>query len=215
MVVDMKKDFSQLLIPYGKAITYEPNHVLLMPGDRKKTLFYILSGRINLKALSDDGSMKTIYYLEPHNFICELDFFLDCPSTLIVETDSFSTVLEIPFANYEKLWNTNPDFRDRIAYVLSEKVRLLQHEISSICFKSVQHRLFSYFYTTKIDQSETEDGWVDLKYHHTQTELAEIIGSNRATVNREISKLCEYGYVRKLNNRLQINIKRTPPYFSS
>ena len=208
-----QKDFLDIIKSYSIVKEYPEQHVLLNPGDRKRTLFYIYYGRVSLSAMSYDGSTKIIYFLDSDSFICELDYFLDCASTLVVKTEMPCILYKIPFKNYDYLWNNSPIFQEKIVTTLSKKVHSLQNEISSISFRSVQHRILSFLYSIRLEEKSSDPSWADLKYNYTQTQLAEIVGSNRATVNREIAKLCNSGYLRKLNNQVQVNIIKKPPNF--
>lgn len=199
---------NNLIKKYGKKVFYPKNHQLLFPGDNKKTLYYIFKGRVNLSSISPNGEIKLIYFMGPDSYICELDYFLDCNSTLVVTMEEDSELFELDFQQYDFLWKNYPDFRFSICVSLSKKVRMLQQEISQLSFESVHYRLLRYLYKIHDNKADDTSEWVPLRYQNTQTELAEIIGCSRATINREISNLCNLGYIRKLNNRIEVNPRK-------
>lgn len=206
-----KDDFlvDDLIKKYGKKVFYPKNHQLLFPGDNKKTLYYIYKGRANLSSLSPDGEVKLIYFMGPGSYICELDYFLNCDSTLMVTIEEDSELFELSFQKYDFLWKNYSNFRISICVSLSRKVRMLQQEISQLSFESVHYRILRYLYNIRDNKAvENTSEWMPLRYQNTQTEMAEIVGCSRATVNREISNLCKQGYIRKLNNHIEINPKK-------
>jgi CRP/FNR family cyclic AMP-dependent transcriptional regulator len=49
-----------------------------------------------------------------------------------------------------------------------------------------------------------ENAWYDLYTHYTQYEISTIVGSARVTTSKLINELCNSGYIRILNRKIQV-----------
>jgi CRP/FNR family cyclic AMP-dependent transcriptional regulator len=79
--------------------------------------------------------------------------------------------------------------------------------LEDISFKDAKDRVYNLLWTTS-NQDEIIDGdWYNIKYKYTQTEIGNIIGATRSTVSRLIGELCNEGYLRIVNNTMQVAIK--------
>ena len=61
----------------------------------------------------------------------------------------------------------------------------------------------------------TDPAWYSLKVHYTHGELGEIVGGARVTISRQLTELCNEGFLRIINRRAQVSAEAYQEYARS
>lgn len=201
----VSKDLEKLIREHSTALTYPAKTIFLEPGSSLDGVYYIAQGRTCHYMVSLDGMEKVLYTLSAGWFYGEAPCNVAEPTGLYSKTEVKTTIYKIPYMIYQELMDTNKLFRDTVFLGYSSKVLIMRHEIENLIFNSCKDRIKRLFYATA-DTSYLIDGaWYDLSIHYTQYELSTIVGGARVTVSKLINELCQEGFVRSLNHRIQIS----------
>lgn len=179
--------------------------VFLEPGDHPDGVYYIADGRARLYMIASDGSEKILYALSSGWFFGEAPCELNDATRLYSQTETACSLYFIPKDVYDGLLEENAVFRRAILRSYSKKIRILREEVESLSFNSLKDRL-KRLYCSTADTGRLVDGhWHNLKINYTQYEISTIVGGARVTVSKLIGDLCQEGFLRVLNRRVQIN----------
>lgn len=201
------KELEELLRDYSTVVTYPAKKVFLEPGDVLNGIYYIAEGRTWHYIIDKDGTEKKIYMLSAGWFYGETPAFLQEPTGLYSRTDVKTTLYKISWSNFQLLYDTNKIFRDAIFLCVTRKLLIMRHEIENLTFNSCKDRLVKLFCCTANTEKVIEGEWYALKAHYTQYELSTIVGGARVTISKLINELCNEGFIRLLNHKIQVNIK--------
>lgn len=172
-------------------------HALISEFPKKSTFFsedtssqglhVLLSGKVKLFKIAEDGKEQTIFVFGPGEPFCLCSAFSDgvLPANLGALEDS--KVLFISPAEYEKLVHEDPTILMSMMRVMSRRLKEAMVMIDSLSLKQVPSRLAAYF------MSREQNGIVrmDISYR----ELSKIIGVTPEALSRAMKKMASRGLI--------------------
>lgn len=200
----VQKELADLIQNHATCIEYPAKKIFLEPGDAIHGVYYIAAGRTRHYMMAEDGSEKVLYTLAPGWFFGEASCVLEEPTSLYSMTEVKTQVYYIPLRDYRWMLDHDKLFREAILQSYSKKELILRHEVENLAFNSCKDRLKRLFCSVADTEHPTADGWYPLKVRYTQYELSAIVGNSRVTVNKLINELCEEGFIRLLNRKMQV-----------
>lgn len=202
-----KDELKRMLEAYAEKAVYPAKKIFLVPGDELRGIYYIVHGRTRHYVISMDGSEKILYTLTDGWFYGESSMILKEPTGLFSQAEEETTLYIIPYATYRMLLNSNEDFRMAVLENQARKTLMLRHEVENLSFNSCKERIKRLFYATADTAHLSDENWYELKMHYNQQEISSIIGGARITTNKLIRELCDEGFIRIVNRRIQLNVK--------
>lgn len=201
----VQEELADLIRNHATALEYPAKKVFLQPGDIIHGVCYIASGRTHHYMMAEDGSEKVLYTLAAGWFFGESSCTLDKPTSLHSMAEVKTEILYIPQEDYRWILDHEKLLREAIFQSYSKKELILRHEVENLAFNSCKDRLKRLLCSVADLEHPTADGWYPLKVRYTQYELSAIVGNSRVTVNKLINELCEEGFVRVLNRKMQVH----------
>jgi CRP-like cAMP-binding protein len=162
-------------------------------GDASDHFYYLYSGKVRLTKQNDEGKQLTVDWYLAHDLFGQIESFDQGPHTYSAEVLEDVEVGSITVHELEMLITQNPTFgmefmrwMGNIHRITQAKFRdlMLFGKPGALC--SVLIRLVN-MHGVKMGQGI----WIDEKITHT--ELAELIGATRESVNRMLSDLKQHG----------------------
>lgn len=152
-----------------------------------KGLHVLLSGKVKLFRIAEDGKEQTIFLFGPGEPFCLCSVFSDgvLPANLGALEDS--TVLFISPAEYEKLVQEDPTILISMMRVMSRRLKEAMDMIDSLSLKQVPSRIAAYF------MSMEKNGIVELDISYR--ELSKIIGITPEALSRTMKKMTAAGLI--------------------
>ncbi|NBK23083.1 MAG: Crp/Fnr family transcriptional regulator [Spirochaetia bacterium] len=203
--LDKDPKLEVLLHQYCKEVSLPAKTKFLEYGDTLDGMYYVCTGRTKHYILAEDGAEKILYTLSAGWFFGETPLVLHEPTGLISETMEPSVLWKIPYSSYDRLFDESKLFRTAIMTCMSRKLLILRHEIENLVFNPCKQRIMQLLCSTANTESLQEGNWYDLYTRYTQYEISTIIGSARVTTSKLINELCNSGYIRILNRRIQVS----------
>ncbi len=141
----------------------------------------LLSGKVKLFKLAEDGKEQTIFVFGPGEPFCLCSTFSDgkMPANLSALEDS--KVLFISPSKFQTLIQEDPTILLNIMSVMAKRLKDAMVMIDSLSLKQVPSRLAAYFL------SKNEEGW--LKLDISYRELSKIIGVTPEALSRTLKKM--------------------------
>lgn len=199
------KKLYTMICGHAEVLHLPAKKVFLEPGMPMDGIYYIIDGRTRHYMMNSSGVEKILYMLTTGWFYGLTACDLQRPTGLYSSTEVDSTLFRIPMEEYRELLNI-PLFRDAILECQARKTTIMRYEIENLTYNSCKDRL-KFLLCATADQHCTVDGkWYKTNMNYTQYEISTIIGASRVTISKLLSELCDEGFVRTLNRRIEINI---------
>ncbi len=162
----------------------------------QKTLLLLASGRVRVHEPSAAGPDLSITMVEDGTIVGQSGFAVRLSRALRVEALQPSTMLVLPWENFEDLVFRNPEVGIKTMRLLSERLAVCESRLSDTVRKEVPARLAGLI--IRLSEYEgliTDDGSRKIPTRYTHQQLASMVGSNREAVTRAFGKLRKAGAV--------------------
>jgi CRP/FNR family transcriptional regulator len=168
----------------------------MMEGEEGDSVYIILEGFVKVFKTESDGREKILKFLSAGDLFGEMALIDGHFRSASVQAVKRTTMYVIERNKFNGLINKYPQIALKIIFVLSERLREANDEITNLAFKSVEERLF--FELKKLGETfgiKKDDGvWISEKITHQ--ELAELIGTTRETITKYLGKMLEEGTIK-------------------
>ena len=168
---------------------------MFFENDLGDALFMILSGRVKVTILSDDGREVILSMLSEHDFVGEMSLLDDQPRSATVIALSETEILVLHQKDFLSIVEKQPRVLVNLLSVLSSRLRKANQQIGNLALHDVYGRVARILIEmASEDGSRQPDGRVIFR-RPTHQEIANMIGATRETVSRMISDLAKQGYI--------------------
>jgi CRP/FNR family cyclic AMP-dependent transcriptional regulator len=173
---------------------YRRGEVLFREGDPSGLLFVLVSGALKLAVSSRDGDQLTLAVLhQPAAVVGEVGLVDGHPNEASCEALVPSEVLVLSREDLQPLLSS-PEIAKGLLLTLVARVRQSVAQSSDLAFLSVLGRLAKALLNLAQPQRDGSGQAITLPL--TQTELAQIVGGSRVTVNVQLRSLEHRGLLR-------------------
>jgi CRP/FNR family transcriptional regulator len=181
------------------------NSCVLNQEKLNNNLFIILSGRVKMYQVDQQSGKEITLFLLISSDIFDLFCLLDgCEHQVFYECLDEVKVLAVSMPNLRKWLNKNPQqYRNLLPYV-GKQMRQLENYVSDIAFIDIPTRLIKLL----IRNLKKDSDKLELINDLSNKEIAKLIGSTGAVVNRHLQKLKKKGIIEV--SRKHVEIKNLP-----
>lgn len=183
---------------------FEKGSCLFWEGDAANHLYYIMEGRVRTTKSADNGRTLTLYLHQQGDLIGQMDPFQDSVHNFSAEVTEDVKVGVIQRKDLEVLLWQNSDLAIEFMKWMGLMHRLTQTKFRDLIMFGKTGALCSLLIRLSNSYgTEKEDGiFIDLKINNT--ELADMIGATRESVNRMLSELKRDGVIYNQNGHMVI-----------
>ncbi|RJX40592.1 Crp/Fnr family transcriptional regulator [Paenibacillus pinisoli] len=183
---------------------FEKGSCLFWEGDAANHLYYIMEGRVRTTKSADNGRTLTLYLHQQGDLIGQMDPFQDSVHNFSAEVTEDVKVGVIQRKDLEVLLWQNSDLAIEFMKWMGLMHRLTQTKFRDLIMFGKTGALCSLLIRLSNSYgTETEDGiFIDLKINNT--ELADMIGATRESVNRMLSELKKDGIISNQHGHMVI-----------
>ena len=162
------------------------------PGDR---LYIVLAGKVKLAQHLGHGKERLIALLGPGDQFGELSLLDPGPrmSTAVIIADAYLAWLDKPALHR---WLTkHPEVAQQLLRVIARRLRRTRTELADTIFVDVSGRVAkNLILLGRRFGTRAEEQW-QVPHDLTQTELAQLVGASRETVNKALSDFANRGWL--------------------
>jgi CRP/FNR family transcriptional regulator, cyclic AMP receptor protein len=183
-----KENFTKI-----KEIMYEykaaPSSYLFWEGDPADKLYYLKKGRVKITKSSDEGKEFVLYMYQEGDFFGQIDPFQDSRHSFSSETMDECIVGVVQKADLEILLWQHGDLAIEFMKWMGLMHRLTQTKFRDLMMYGKPGALCSTLIRLANSYGEPADNGIRISKKLTNTELADMIGATRESVNRLLSDL--------------------------
>lgn len=183
---------------------FAPGQVIFHLGDPGGLLYLISRGKVKISHTTTEGQEVVLAILGPGDFFGELALLDDAPrsaTAVALEATETWTLHREEFMHY---LTDNPDFALHVLKTLARHIRRLNTQLADIFFLDLPGRLAR----TLLQLAEqygtyTTEGTV-INLSLTQTDLAEMTGATRVSVNKALGRFRRAGWIRVTGRQVTV-----------
>ncbi|MFQ5398959.1 MAG: Crp/Fnr family transcriptional regulator [Anaerolineae bacterium] len=173
-------------------------------GDPGGLLYIIVTGKVKISHTTPEGNEALLAILGEGDFFGELALLDDSPRSATAEALEPTAALTLHREEFIRYIGRNPAFALNVLHTLAQRIRRLNSQISDIFFLDLPARL-ARILLDLADQygRETEEG-ILVELPLTQTDLSEMIGATRVSINKSLGRFRRAGWVKTKGKRFTI-----------
>jgi len=193
--IDLCADLKEL----GYVEKHKKNSTFIIPGQRIKSCYYVVNGRLKYSMISADGREILIGLLEPKSIFGEVPLFDSLPAQVNIQALQDSELIVFSHNSAIKLLKENIDFAHIIMFSMCQKIRVMMTMIENISNTSCKKRIIRLLYYFCNYQYKSNN-LNSIKITHEQ--IAMMTGIHRVTVSKLLSELKESGVISLSRNKI-------------
>ncbi len=169
--------------------------IILTQDDLGDALFIIVSGKVKVALLGEEGKEITLSILKEGDFFGEMSLLDGEPrsaSVIALEDSSLLIMRQDEFLNQIR---RSPKIALKIMVEMSKRLRRADEKIGSLALLDVYGRVARVLLQlSKSEEEGTKKGMI-IKKRPTHQEIANMVGISRETVSRVLSDFSKEGYI--------------------
>jgi CRP/FNR family transcriptional regulator/CRP/FNR family cyclic AMP-dependent transcriptional regulator len=183
---------------------YGPGQVIFHHGDPGGLLYIISRGKVKITHSTPEGQEALLAILGAGDFFGELALLDNSPRSATAEALESTETVTLHREDFRRYLRNNPDFAMHVLQTMAKHIRRLNSQLSDIFFLDLSGRLARTLLRLADEHSkEMEEGTlIDLPL--TQTDLAEMTGATRVSINKTLGRFRRAGWVQTRGRRFVI-----------
>lgn len=175
--------------------TFVEKTLLFGQGENLQTVYFILSGKVKIYRNDEAGREQVVTVLQAGDMFPHVGFF----STGVYPAHSMmierGELLTLSTARFRQLIESTPSLCLKLLAVVEHKYMELQSRLAEMVMHDTYGRLVLMLIRLSRMHGEPQGSFLRLNIPITNSELANMIGTSRETVNRTLNQLKRSGAV--------------------
>ncbi len=167
---------------------FSSGQIIFHLGDPGGLLYVITDGKVKISHSTPDGQEALLAILGRGDFFGELALLDDAPRSATAEALEPTETLTLHRTEFMRFIETHPAFARHVLYVLSRRIRHMNSQISDIFFLDLPGRLARTLLQLAEQHGSPTDKGVEIELSLTQTDLAEMTGATRVSINKALGR---------------------------
>jgi len=183
---------------------YHKDNTILIEEEVGSTMFVILSGRVKISRISDDGREVILSILSDGDFFGEMSLLDGHTRSANVTSIDESELLVIRREEFLQMLKDFPQIAINLLKELAQRIRKRDEHIKSLSLQDATGRVATTLLRIAEDSGVFRKGQVEILELPLQQDLANMAGTSRETISRVIKSLCDDGYLKKQSGKIII-----------
>jgi CRP-like cAMP-binding protein len=193
---DLTEEVLQHIAGIMNSRTYLSHDLVIHKGDTPDSLAFLISGKLQVVDLSEDGREIGIHFIQPGSYFGELSVIDGLPRSASVISVKTSEVAFLPTSQARELIFTNPLIAQRLMTHFAKVLRISSSQRTLLSIPNAFQRVFAQLQTFV---KETNQGQV-IEGLPRQHEIAIMVNTSRETVSRALHTLLKMEILEKNGN---------------
>jgi CRP/FNR family transcriptional regulator, cyclic AMP receptor protein len=201
---NLKRDETGELAGHLVMRHFNRGQIIFHHGDPGGLLYIISKGKVKITHSTPEGQEALLAILKAGDFFGELALLDDSPRSATAEALEPTDTLTLHRDDFRRFIHSNPDFAMQVLQTMARHIRRLNSQLSDIFFLDLPGRLARTLLrlAEKHGQPVEEGILIDLAL--TQTDLAEMIGATRVSINKTLGRFRRAGWIKAKGRRFTI-----------
>jgi len=176
---------------------YRRNTVIIEHGDDANTLYFLISGRVKIFIVGDDGKEVVFSEKGPGSYIGELGLLAEGTRSASVQTQKDSEFLVLTKDSFNRIISNHQEIALTLLRDLARRDCSLSDDVSAFALLDVYGRIVKLF-----ESSAVEENGLKITGRLTHQDIADRVGASREMVSKILKDLRVGGYISIENKRI-------------
>lgn len=172
---------------------FQRGEYVFMEGQEREHVYFVTRGLVKVFKVDEEGRELIVNILGAGQMFPHVGLFEDCPYPGTAETLAQSTLLSMRVHDFLALADANPKVMRKLMKVLETKIRQLQKKLRELALLNSQERVEALLRHFAEEHGEWREDGIHLRLPVTHSEMAQMIGIRRESVNRVWNQLRKEG----------------------
>lgn len=195
LLSSLSDDQLDSILTCSRTVVHGRNVVLFHEGDPGDCLFLVVSGRVKVSLLGEEGREIILSILGPHSFLGEMALLDGSPRSATAMTLEQSTFVRWSRREFLSLVRSDEALLVKILAHLAGCLRQANDQLRTLVMFDIHGRVVRALLRFASEQGSREHGRIVIAPRPSQRLLAQMVGCQRETVSRAMSALQEAGYI--------------------
>ncbi len=200
MQPDEAEGLAQKLVPRR----FSSGQIIFHHGDPGGLLYIISKGKVKITHSTPEGQEALLAILGEGDFFGELALLDDSPRSATAEAIQPTETLTLHRDDFLRYISNNPEFSQHVLQTMAHHIRRLNNQISDIFFLDLPGRLARTLLQLAEQHGRVTAEGILIDLSLTQTDLAEMTGATRVSVNKALGRFRRAKWVRTQGRRFII-----------
>ncbi|MFL7838290.1 MAG: Crp/Fnr family transcriptional regulator [Candidatus Promineifilaceae bacterium] len=183
---------------------FNQGQIIFHHGDPGGLLYIISQGKVKISYSTKDGQEALLAILGAGDFFGELALLDDSPRSATAEALETTDTLTLHREDFRRYLSSNPDFAMHVLQTMAKHIRRLNSQLSDIFFLDLSGRLARTLLRLADEHGKEANGCTTIDLSLTQTDLAEMTGATRVSINKTLGRFRRSGWVKLEGRRFSI-----------
>jgi CRP-like cAMP-binding protein len=175
-----------------------------LPADAADGVLLVVSGRIKICHLTNDGKQSIFVFVEPGEIFGELSVVDPGSRQEYAEAVEATQLVLIPREEVQRMMMAHPELTMGITKLIGMRRRRVERRLRNLLFHSNRERLVHLLLELVEQYGRRAEGGYELNIKLSHQEMANIIGSTRETVTVVLGELQREGLIEIARRRVKI-----------
>jgi CRP/FNR family transcriptional regulator, cyclic AMP receptor protein len=188
---DEVNELAERLVPRR----FSANQVIFHLGDPGGLLYIISHGKVKISHSTADGQEALLAIFGQGDFFGELALLDETPRSATAEALEATETLTLHRTEFMRFMEEHPIFMRHVLHVLARRIRHMNNQISDIFFLDLPGRLARTLLMLAEQHGVVGKEGTSIELSLTQTDLAEMTGATRVSINKALGRFRRSGWV--------------------
>lgn len=181
--------------------TLEASTNLLLPGDKLKAIYVVLSGWVKIYRLNEHGNEAVTCVVGPGDSLLGDLLFYNHPSPVGVQTETAAEVISLPVSVMQRLMAQYPQLTLNLMQSMAKMTHDLMYLVEQVTVQPAVERIAGFLLRTMLDKNGQPQKEFELPFE--KSKIAHYLGLTPETFSRSLKVLAGRGVVVK-GNKVQL-----------
>jgi CRP/FNR family cyclic AMP-dependent transcriptional regulator len=183
------------LLRFTRTIQIERGHKVFVEGETGAAAYLVISGKLKITRKTASGAEGVLAVLGPGQMLGELSLLDGRPRSATAQALTSATLEELTYGQLSQLLHDRPEIALWMLHQLAHRLRLANDVAADLVFSGVPIRVAQVLIKLAEEFGVAAPGGVEVYHGLTQTELAQLAGASRESVNRALSNFAARNWV--------------------
>lgn len=187
------------LLSVARPRVFERNEVVCHAGDPADSLHLVTKGRLAVRVSLASGDSAMINVLAPGGYFGELALLrADGHRTATISALEPAETIAITFRAFRRLCEQRPDVQRTLTTLMADRIDELSTRLLEATYVGLDRRIYRRLHEL------CEGGTAPVSIHLTQSQLGELTGGTRPSVNQALQRLVDQGIIALGRGRIDV-----------
>lgn len=200
----LDKDELRRLASISRETSLDPGDILFEQGDESDGLYIVVSGIVRIFLTSEDTREATIKLLEDGEVIGEIALLDGLPRSAGAAALTAAKLIFVPRTPFLDMLEATPKLAQQIILMLCERLRDANTQVDQAIFHDLRYRLLELLHQLAMIHGRIEEEMAIVDMELSQGMLAQMLGSSREAVNKQLRTLAKEGRIRMNGRHIEL-----------